>query len=89
MGTQIPTQDSVKVHKKWPAKEKVYRTRTTTTYSYVDVLPIGLKPYIYLIKDVDADGNCGFRTSAGLMGLTEAEWGQVRHDLLQELHTHT
>lgn len=88
MGTQIPTQDSVKVHKKRPAKEQVYRTRTSTTYSYVDALPVGLKPYIRLIKDVNADGNCGFRAIAGLMGLTEAEWGQVRRDLLQELHTH-
>ncbi|XP_028053365.1 PKS-NRPS hybrid synthetase CHGG_01239-like [Camellia sinensis] len=82
MGTQIPTQDSVKVHKKRPAKEQVYRTRTSTTYSYVDALPVGLKPYIRLIKDVDADGNCGFRAIAGLMGLTEAKWGQVRRDLL-------
>ncbi|XP_028071173.1 uncharacterized protein LOC114273561 [Camellia sinensis] len=78
MGTQIPTQDSV----------KVYRTRTNMTYSYVDALPVGLKPYIRLIKDVDADGNCGFRAIAGLIGFTEAEWGQVRRDLLQELHTH-
>ncbi|XP_028070434.1 uncharacterized protein LOC114272918 [Camellia sinensis] len=78
MGTQISTQDSV----------KVYRTRTSTTYSYVDGLLVGLKPYIRLIKDVDTDGNCGFRAIAGLMGLTEAEWGQVRRDLLQELHTH-
>ncbi|XP_028067938.1 uncharacterized protein LOC114270615 [Camellia sinensis] len=74
MGTQIPTQDSV----------KVYRMRTSTTYSYVDALPVGLKPYIRLIKDVDANGNCGFRAIAGLMGLTEAEWGEVRRDLLQE-----
>ncbi|XP_028114387.1 uncharacterized protein LOC114312350 [Camellia sinensis] len=59
MGTQIPTQNSVKVHKKWPTKEKVNGTRTTTTYSYVDDLPVGLKSYIRLIKDVDVDGNLG------------------------------
>ncbi|XP_028126433.1 uncharacterized protein LOC114323158 [Camellia sinensis] len=88
VGTQIPTQDSVKVHKKRPAKEQVYRTRTSTTYSYVDALPVELKPYICLIKDVDAAGNCGFRAIISLMGLTEAEWGKVRRDLLQELHTH-
>ncbi|GMP61920.1 hypothetical protein CsSME_00024205 [Camellia sinensis var. sinensis] len=88
VGTQIPTQDSVKVHKKRPAKEQVYRTRTSTTYSCVDALPVGLKPYICLIKDVDAAGNCGFRAIISLMGLTEAEWGKVRRDLLQELHTH-
>ncbi|XP_028100557.1 uncharacterized protein LOC114299929 [Camellia sinensis] len=40
------------------------------------------------IKDVDVDGNCGFRAITCLMGLTEAEWGQVKRDLLQELHTH-
>ncbi|KAL7246182.1 hypothetical protein ACSBR2_001335 [Camellia fascicularis] len=63
MDTQIPTQDSV----------KVYQTRTTMTYSYVDALLVGLKPYIRLINDVDADGNCGFRAIASLMGLTEAK----------------
>ncbi|XP_028097182.1 uncharacterized protein LOC114297034 [Camellia sinensis] len=84
---KIPTQDSVKVQTKRLAKEKVYRT-CTTNYSYVDALPVGLKPYIRLIKDVDADGNCGFRAIAGLMGLTKPEWGQVRRDLLQEFHTH-
>ncbi|XP_028096200.1 uncharacterized protein LOC114296106 [Camellia sinensis] len=78
MGTQIPTQDSV----------KVYQTRTNTTYSYVDALPVGLKSYIHLIKDVDVDGNCRFRAIAGLMGFTEAEWGHVMRDLLQELHIH-
>ncbi|XP_028068092.1 uncharacterized protein LOC114270722 [Camellia sinensis] len=70
------------------AIDRVYRTRTATTYSYVDALPVGLKPYIRLIKDVDTDRNCGFRAITGLMELTEAEWGQVRCDLLKELHTH-
>ncbi|XP_028053414.1 uncharacterized protein LOC114257809 [Camellia sinensis] len=87
MGTQIPTQDFVKVQTKRPAKEKVYQTRTTTS-SYVDALSVGLKPYIHLIKDVDVDGNCGFWAIASLIGLTEAEWGQVRRDLLHELYTH-
>lgn len=40
------------------------------------------------MKNVDADGNCGFRTIAGLMGFGEDGWLQVRKDLLQELHAH-
>ncbi|CAL5330385.1 unnamed protein product [Camellia sinensis] len=50
--------------------------------------PESLRPYIQLVKNVDADGNCGFRTIAGLMGFGEDEWLQVRKDLLQELHAH-
>ncbi|XP_028101443.1 protein FAR1-RELATED SEQUENCE 5-like [Camellia sinensis] len=38
---------------------EVYRTRTTTTYSYVDALPVGLKPYICLIRDIDVNDNYG------------------------------
>ncbi|XP_028074033.1 uncharacterized protein LOC114276448 [Camellia sinensis] len=71
MGTHIPIRNSVKVHRKGPGKEKVYRTHINTTYSYVDALPVGLKPYIHFIKDVDADGNCGFRAIVGLMGIEE------------------
>ena len=50
--------------------------------------PVGLRPYIRHVKDVSADGNCGFRAIAGLVGLTEDGWRQVRKDLLQKLLTH-
>ncbi|XP_028109337.1 uncharacterized protein LOC114308050 [Camellia sinensis] len=47
-----------------------------------------LIPFIKLMKDVDGDGNCGFRAIAGLLGLGENDWVQVRHDLLLELNNH-
>ncbi|XP_028087231.1 uncharacterized protein LOC114287966 [Camellia sinensis] len=40
------------------------------------------------MKDVDCDGNCGFRAIAGLLGLGEDDWVQVRCDLLLELSNH-
>ncbi|XP_028066683.1 uncharacterized protein LOC114269554 [Camellia sinensis] len=40
------------------------------------------------MKDVDGDGNYGFRTIVGLLGLGENDWVQVRHDLLLELNNH-
>ncbi|XP_028118504.1 uncharacterized protein LOC114316046 [Camellia sinensis] len=43
----------------------------------------------FLENRVAADGNCGFRAIAGLMGFGEEGWLQVRKDLLKELHTHS
>ncbi|XP_028051977.1 PKS-NRPS hybrid synthetase CHGG_01239-like [Camellia sinensis] len=40
------------------------------------------------VKDVAADGNCGFKAIAASIGHTEDDWAQVRRDLLGELHTH-
>ncbi|KAJ4715739.1 MYB transcription factor [Melia azedarach] len=47
--------------------------------------PAGLQPYIDHIKDVKADGNCGFRAIADLMGFGEKKWSRVRKELLNEL----
>ncbi|KAL7219563.1 hypothetical protein ACSBR2_012589 [Camellia fascicularis] len=47
-----------------------------------------LKPCIKFIKDVDGDGNYGFRAITGLIGLGKNDWIQVRRDLLHELHNH-
>eukprot|EP00268_Persea_americana_P034804 TRINITY_DN3440_c2_g1_i6.p1 TRINITY_DN3440_c2_g1~~TRINITY_DN3440_c2_g1_i6.p1 ORF type:complete len:952 (-),score=86.58 TRINITY_DN3440_c2_g1_i6:87-2942(-) len=69
-------------------KQKVIRTRSMKPISYIDLFPDGLRPYIHHVKDVKADGNCGFRAIAGLMGFGEDEWPQVRKDLLIELHAH-
>ena len=52
---------------------------------YIDACPDGLRPYIQHIKDVKADGNCGFRAIADLLGFGEDGWLHVRKDLLLEL----
>ncbi|XP_057488525.1 protein FAR1-RELATED SEQUENCE 2-like [Actinidia eriantha] len=78
----------VSVKPKRRPKEKVYRTRTLKSILYVDAFPVGLRPYFRHVKDVAADGNCGFRVIGGLMGFGEEGWLQVRKDLLSELHSH-
>ncbi|XP_028105854.1 uncharacterized protein LOC114304908 [Camellia sinensis] len=78
----------VKGKEKVNAKGKVYITRTVKPGAYVDAFPSGLKPYIKFVKDVAADGNCGFRAIAASIGHTEDDWAQVRRDLLGKLHTH-
>ncbi|XP_028088466.1 uncharacterized protein LOC114289028 [Camellia sinensis] len=78
----------VKRKEKENAKGKVYITRTVEPGAYVDAFSSRLKPYIKFVKDVAADGNCGFKAIAASIGHTEDDWAQVRHDLLGELHTH-
>ncbi|XP_028122710.1 uncharacterized protein LOC114319847 [Camellia sinensis] len=62
--------------KKRNVKTKTYRTRTSLLNAYTgDFLPM-LIPFVKLMKDVDGNGNCGFRTIAGLLGLGENDWVQ-------------
>ncbi|KAL7171017.1 hypothetical protein ACSBR2_035806 [Camellia fascicularis] len=51
----------------------VYPHRSTkkTNLSFVCEFPSSLRPYIQLVKNVDADGDCGFRTIAGLIRFGE------------------
>ena len=46
------------------------------------------RPYILHVKDVDLDGNCGFRVVADLMGMGQDNWIQVRNNLVDELQRH-
>ena len=56
---------------------------------FLEAFPSELRRYIKYVKDVAADGNCGFRAIAGLIGFGEKGWLQVRKDLLKELHAHS
>jgi len=58
-------------------KGKAYITRTVKPGAYVDAFPAGLKPYIKFVKDVAADGNCGFRAIAASIGHTKDDWAEV------------
>ena len=64
------------------------RARSTRPVSHIESFPEGLRPYIRHIKDAAADGNCGFRAIAGLVGLTEDGWAQVMIDILDKLVAH-
>ncbi|XP_028098948.1 uncharacterized protein LOC114298553 [Camellia sinensis] len=85
---QTKKKRPVKGKEKVNPKGKAYITRTVKPGAYVDAFPAGLKPYIKFVKDVAADGNCGFRAIAASIGHTEDDWAQVRRNLLGELHTH-
>ncbi|XP_028075130.1 protein FAR1-RELATED SEQUENCE 3-like [Camellia sinensis] len=75
------------VQRKKAKKDNVCMTQSTNRISYFEQFSKKLRPYIRHIKDVQADGNCGFRAIAGLIGLGEDDWQQVRRNLLTELHS--
>ncbi|XP_028108051.1 PKS-NRPS hybrid synthetase CHGG_01239-like [Camellia sinensis] len=86
---QTKKKRPVKGKEKVNPKGKAYINRTVKPGAYVDAFLARLKPYIKFIKDVVADGNCGFRAIAASIGHTKDDWApQVRRDLLGELHTH-
>ncbi|XP_060969857.1 uncharacterized protein LOC133037065 [Cannabis sativa] len=59
-------------------KNKDVRLNTSQhSQSYLKSLPCELKPYICFVKDVESDGNCGFRAIADLMGMGEDGWMQM------------
>ena len=54
---------------------------------YIKCFPHQIRKHIVNIVDVKADGHCGYRSIAGLLGMGEDGWGTVRQDLVHELHT--
>ncbi|KAH7838134.1 hypothetical protein Vadar_022472 [Vaccinium darrowii] len=52
---------------------------------YLSEFPEAIRQYIHIIKDVKADGNCGYRAITTLMGGMEEEWMDVRNKLIREL----
>ncbi|XP_028075301.1 uncharacterized protein LOC114277601 [Camellia sinensis] len=87
--SQSKKKRASKVHeKKRNVKTKTYRTRTSLPSAYAVDFPPTSIPFIKLMKDVDGDRNCGFRTIAGLLGLGENDSVRVRRDLLLELNNH-
>ncbi|XP_028082704.1 uncharacterized protein LOC114284030 [Camellia sinensis] len=61
---------------------------TDRELALMNAIDVCIRPYIKHVKDVSPDGHCGFRSIAGLIGRGEDHWVEVRHDLLQELHTY-
>ncbi|XP_028083552.1 uncharacterized protein LOC114284804 [Camellia sinensis] len=68
-------------------RKKAKKDNSTNRISCFEQFLKKLRPYIRHIKDVQADGNCGFRAIARLIGLGEDDWQQVRRNLLIELHS--
>ena len=44
-----------------------------------------IQGFIRDVVDVKADGNCGYRSIAALLGMGEDSWPLVRNELLKEL----
>ena len=53
-------------------------------------IPKVFHPYISntSLQDVEPDGNCGFRSVALGLGLTEDDWPIIRYDLVRHLESH-
>ncbi|KAH1210373.1 hypothetical protein GmHk_15G044702 [Glycine max] len=56
-----------------------------TMMSMLDQFQPFMHDFIDKIVDVKADGNCGYRSVAGLLGMDEDSWSVVRNHLLKEL----
>ncbi|KAK3185165.1 hypothetical protein Dsin_032451 [Dipteronia sinensis] len=66
----------------------IYPVESLKAVPFIDSFPIGLRPYIYDVRDVTDDGHCGLRVVADLIGMGENNWAQVRRDLVDELQSH-
>jgi len=49
------------------------------------IFSIGFHPYISDVVEVVADGHCGYRAIAGLLGMGEESWAVVCMNLHKEL----
>jgi len=47
--------------------------------------PEPMRPFIFHVKDVQADENCGFRAVADMLDFGEDRWAPIRCDMLQEI----
>jgi len=44
-----------------------------------------IQDFIHNVMDVKANGNCGYWSIAGLLGMGEDSWPLVRNELIKEL----
>lgn len=52
-------------------------------------VPFWVRPYVHAVSDPLGDGHCGYRAIAISLGLPEAQWNQVRGDLMAELEANS
>ena len=62
------------------------RARSSLRVDYLQQFPKLMHPFIIHTKDVQSDGNCGYRVIANMLGFGEDGWAQVRRDMLIELN---
>ena len=69
------------------------KARAEGTYEYmqqkrilmIDQFHVICHPYILDVVDVIANGHCGYKCIAALLGMGEDSWPLIRHDLFKEL----
>ena len=47
-----------------------------------------MRPFIIHLKDMQANGNYGYRSVANLLSFGEVGWAQIRYDMLQEINAY-
>ncbi|KAH7833098.1 hypothetical protein Vadar_003146 [Vaccinium darrowii] len=80
-----PTIPKPKVVKQTPHRKKSQLQCPVIDSKYIMQLPEGIRMYISGVKDVEADGNCGFHAIAALAGYDKNDWKAIRQIMLLEL----
>ncbi|XP_073220740.1 uncharacterized protein [Cicer arietinum] len=70
------------------ARQPSHSSQYSAKQPFYTYFPTLIHPYIEEIIDVVADGNCGFRAIAALLGWTEESWPLVRTQLDKEIRLH-
>ncbi|XP_073222592.1 uncharacterized protein [Cicer arietinum] len=82
------SQESAKQPSQRSARQPSQSSQYSAKQPFYTHFPTLIHPYIEEIIDVVADGNCGFRAIAALLGWTEESWPLVRTQLDKEIHLH-
>ncbi|XP_073225484.1 uncharacterized protein [Cicer arietinum] len=82
------SQESAKQPSQRSARQPSHSSQYSAKQPFYTHFPTLIRPYIEEIIDVVADGNCGFRAIAALLGWTEEFWPLVRTQLDKEIHLH-
>ncbi|KAG5517280.1 hypothetical protein RHGRI_037885 [Rhododendron griersonianum] len=76
-----PSLETAKAVKEKPRRNPRAKTAAQVlTCHFIDQFPEPIRPYIESVKDVESNGNCGFRAISAFMNedCNEHEWKQVR-----------
>ncbi|XP_073223420.1 uncharacterized protein [Cicer arietinum] len=86
---KLQIYESAKARQPSQSSQRSARQQSQSSqHSFKTQFPTYIRPYIEDIVDVVADGNCGFRAIAALLGWTEESWALVRSQLDKEIGLH-
>nr|XP_027190276.1 importin subunit alpha-4-like isoform X2 [Cicer arietinum] len=76
------------IHESTPSQPPSKPYVKVSQMDFLFQFPDHIQPYINNIVDVEADGNCGYRAIAALIGGSKDDWPLVRDELDKELGLH-